>query len=122
MRALVDLGFALVRAQVEDDVPRDITGPEFPPSIAGDMDFGWGPIILAAAAVVVVIVIVLLARFWKPKSPRTTASDRALRQLDRLQSLRLLAKDQGERHFTLLTGILRRYLEKVYGASAARST
>jgi hypothetical protein len=118
MRGVGAIVLAFVRLQVDDDVPRDITGPEAVP-VDADPDGPWGWLVALALAVAV-IAAVLWAVFRKPNSRPMKASERALRQLDRLQRLQLLAKNQGERHFTLLADILRRFVEKSYGIAAAR--
>jgi hypothetical protein len=122
MRSLIELGFAALRAQVEDDVPRDITGLEISPGLSRDSPIGWGVIAAVSAVSLIVVGAVMMARRWKAKSRRGSASARALLQLRRLQSLQLLSKNQAERHFTMLAGIMRRFLEKGYGVTAARAT
>ncbi len=105
------------RSQVGDDEPRDITGPEFLPG--GDTtEFPW----LWVVGFAVLVVGVLVFWLWKPRSKRMTAHQRALQRLDRLNNLQLLTKNQAERHFTLLVGILRRCVEKGHGVAASRQT
>jgi hypothetical protein len=115
-------GIAVLQAPVEEEVPRDITGLEITPELVRDTFFGWGSIAIFAAGAAIIIASVLAVRYWKTKSRRASASARALGHLRRLQSLQLLSKNQAERHFTLLTNIMRRFLEKGYGVAAARAT
>jgi hypothetical protein len=121
MVALFEYVTAFVELQGDDDIPRDITGPELLPGADPAPLTLWmwlGPLLLIAALLIAFGTMYYL----KPKPRRMTASDRALRQLDRLQALQLLSKNQAERHFTLLAGILRRFIEKVFGITAARAT
>jgi hypothetical protein len=120
MRAVAILAFTLVRSQIGDDVPRDITGPELLPTGALDSASFWGwllPLVFLA----LIPVGFFLIRFLKSKSRRMTAADHALRQLDRLQGLQLLQKNPKD-HFKLLAGILRRYFERGFGVAASRLT
>lgn len=103
----------------DDDILRDITGPETLPESPFPNE-AWFWLLLVVAVIVISMIAVL---FWRtPKKRRKTAGQRALEQLDRLQSLQLLNKNQAEKHFTLLAGILRRYLEKAYCLSSLRVT
>lgn len=99
-----------------DDVPRDITGPEIVSIADGSVPvwIWFLPLLLAIVPFV----------NWLRRRP-TRQRDfvvRALEQLDRLQALQLLKSNQPEKHFTLLAGILRRYLGKALGAPAERMT
>ena len=117
MRAAIQLVADFARTQVGDDVPRDITGPEFVP--ADDLsEFPW----LWFTAIGICIVVVLAVWFCRPRPRRLTARQRAIQRLDRLNKLQLLSKNQVECHFTLLAGILRRCVEKEYGIAASRQT
>jgi hypothetical protein len=121
MRLVVFLVIAVRRSQVDDDVPRDITGPEWLPSadVEPIREWGW----LLAAVLIAGLSIGLIASWiLNRKSIRTRPIIRAIRQLDRLQRLQLLSKNQPEKHFTLLAGIARRFVKSNFGVAARRLT
>lgn len=106
--------------QTSDDLPRDITGPETlapsaPPPLA---ETGWA-ILVVLIVVAAVLVVWAIRRFGRRRPPPAV---RALAQLDRLARLRLVANDQAEWHFTLLSNIARRYIETSAGIPASRRT
>ncbi|MCI0682108.1 MAG: hypothetical protein L0Y71_08390 [Gemmataceae bacterium] len=85
----------------------------------------------SAAAMIVataVLALGLLAGcgFWlrrrRVQAAPVTAERRALRELERLHALGLPERGKAERFGTLLTGVLRRYLERKYQAPARRQT
>jgi len=107
--------------QITDDIPRDITGTELVPAPdPSSPAFGlWLSLFVIVAAIAILIPLIWHRRRW---TKTTTPTLRALQQLDRLQNLQLLAKNQTERHFTLLAGILRRFVQKTFGIAASRQT
>jgi len=109
----------LMFLQNPDDTPRDITGPEVVPGLEASSTPAWLWLIFP-----VVLFAIVLAVLFRRRAPRrrTAESQRALQRLGRLVNLQLLAKNQPERHFTLLAGILRRCVDKAFGVAATRQT
>lgn len=98
---------------------RDVTGIEQSPPVPPP-DWTW-PIALAAAVTCAsgMAIALLLWRMSRRAAAKTPA-DLALHEWRRLMAKRLPEKGQSERFVTLLTTIVRRYLER-RGAIAARS-
>jgi hypothetical protein len=99
------------------DVREPIRLPEPPP---------WPRWPLGAAAVV--LVLGLAAGLWLarrrrlPETPPLSPQAWALRELDRLQALNLPAQGEINRYHTLLSDVLRRYLELRFQLHAPRQT
>mgnify|MGYP001573866303 FL=1 len=72
-----------------------------------------------------VVVVVLAAWWWRHRQTahaRASPEKWALYELSRLQALQLPEQGKHERFSTLLTGLMRRYLEKRYDLPARRQT
>jgi hypothetical protein len=114
-----------VETQIKDPDPaniRDITATEDPPAAADHKLPAW--IWLALPALVLFLA---FAGWWllrrRPARARPkSASARATRECDRLVAMRLPEKGHGKSFVTLLTGIVRRYLERRYDLPARRQT
>lgn len=114
-----------VETQIKDPDPaniRDITATEEPPAAPDHKLPAW--IWLALPALVLFLA---FAGWWllrrRPARARPkSASARATRECDRLVAMRLPEKGHGKSFVTLLTGIVRRYLERRYDLPARRQT
>jgi hypothetical protein len=113
-----------VETQIKEIDPRqarDITATEdipLPPT--ADVWF-WLWLAAAPAGLVVVAAIVILLRRRAAPTP-ASALRKALHECDRLVALQLAPNRQGKHFVVLLTGIVRRYLERRFDLPARRQT
>ena len=109
-------------AQPDPKNVRDITAiEELPVTPARELPRG----IIAAIVAGAVGAVAALALWWRRRSAarsRATPERWALYELERLQALNLPDRGKAERFGTLLTGLMRRYLEKKYQLPARRQT
>lgn len=106
--------------QVDAARLRDVTGiEEVPPSPESD-SFSWTWIIgtVVLAALLAVIVVSLRRRRGAARVP----AQEALRELSRLDARRLPEQGRGQAYVTLLSLVLRRYLERQFQLPARRKT
>jgi hypothetical protein len=110
-------------AQADLKETRDVRPPEElppppPPSWPLWTAAGVGSVFLAALAFGVWEV----RRRWRPKVPPVLAHEWAIRELDRIDALGLPAAGEVNRYHTLLSEVLRRYLEMRFQLPASRRT
>ncbi len=112
-----------VQSQIKDaDLrhARDITSPEQLPAPPEPSPLWW--LWLA----VPVALVLLLAALWLARrraAPRpASALRKAMRECDRLAAMRLPERDHARSFVILLTGIVRRYLERRFDLQARRQT
>jgi hypothetical protein len=98
----------------------DITAVEQMPPIAPP-DRSWQLGIAVAVSCLCLIALLLVLRRLRHAVPRTPAQ-LALHEWDRLLALKLPEQGRSERFITLLTTLLRRYLERQYTMPARRRT
>jgi hypothetical protein len=99
---------------------RDITAIEELPAVP-DTSFDWrGPAL--AVAIVAFIGIVLVVRFLLQRRSSKSSARFALYELQRLHALKLPQQHRSERFITLLTVLVRRYLEREFDIPARRQT
>jgi hypothetical protein len=100
---------------------RDITPIEEVPEPGGS---GMGLWLAAGAAAVVLGVVVLLLwhRRRRPAPASLTPRQSAFRELDRISALKLPDAGEVERFHTMLSNVIRRFLENCYGLPARRQT
>jgi hypothetical protein len=113
-----------VETRIKDADPkqaRDITTPEEPPPGPPALEFPWLWITLPLALVVGLAGLWLVLR-RRPRPRAVTPGQRALRECDRLAAMKLPDKGHGKSFVALLTGILRRYLERGFDLPARRQT
>jgi hypothetical protein len=109
-------------SQAELENARDITAIEELPTTP-PREVRWE--IMVAAVVGAMVVVAALGLWWRRHRAarlRGTAEQWALYELQRLQALGLPERGKAERFGTLLTGLLRRYLEKKHHLPARRQT
>ncbi|MBM3993801.1 MAG: hypothetical protein FJ303_06565 [Planctomycetes bacterium] len=100
---------------------RDITSiEELPTSPEYDMRWLWWLVGLGAMALIVAAVV--LVRVWMYRVRVRTAGQWAILELDRLMARKLPEQGRSERFATLLTLIVRRFLERRYGLPVRRQT
>jgi hypothetical protein len=113
-----------VETQIKEIDPRharDITAiEELPPSSAANPML-WLWILAPLTALLVVAAVVVLMRRRADATP-ASALRKAMRECDRLLALKLGPRDQGKGFIVLLTGIVRRYLERRFDLPARRQT
>jgi hypothetical protein len=100
---------------------RDITTIETVPSLAPP-DARWHWWLAAAALLLLLVAAIVVTRILvRRKGPRTPAQV-ALYELQRLITMKLPEKGRSERFATLLTTVVRRYLERRFAMPARRRT
>jgi len=100
---------------------KDITAIEpLPPMVPTDYAWIWWSILGGASCIFAISA--LLLRSLLRKTPTRSASQVALQELDRLLAMKLLQNGKSERFVTLLTMLVRRYLERRYSLPARRQT
>lgn len=117
----IKLKVTTVVTEVDVAKARDITSiEELPPAPSGWL---WWPVAAAGAAVLCAAGVVVGKR-WRRTAPQPPATprQRALTQLDRLVARRLPEKNAVARYLSMLTSILRRYLERTLDIPARKLT
>jgi hypothetical protein len=124
MHLLTQLTTALMRFQATDDTLRDITGAEIiiPPPTTDALPWLLWSALAAAFILAVAVVVRMRTRFRPARRSPVAPIRRSLTHLDRLDRLQLRSKGRNERHFTILAGILRRYIARRHGIAARRMT
>jgi hypothetical protein len=122
------VAWAPIHFNVETAIPeadrsalRDITAIEVLPPIA-TTDSSWLPWLALFGAFVLTIGAAAGIRAYYRRSVGRSPAQLALYELQRLVALRLPERDQSERFITLLTTLVRRYLERQFALSARRQT
>lgn len=100
---------------------RDKTQIEALPPIAQPDASQWWWLGFSVPAVILAILFMAACRFWR-RAPPATAGQLALQEWQRLMELRLPEKGRSERFMTLLSLLVRLYLERQYALPARRRT
>ncbi|MBX9679604.1 MAG: hypothetical protein K2X38_12630 [Gemmataceae bacterium] len=82
----------------------------------------WLNIALTGLGVSVGLFLALRGMRRRPKGPKHSPEERALRALDRIDGWRLPEQGKGERYFALLSLVVRRYLERKHQLPARHRT
>ena len=99
----------------------DITSIEpLPPLVHADYSWAWWYV--AAAVLILAVAGVILGWYWRRRVVPRTPTMFALHELRRLVAMRLPQRGHAERFVTLLTTIVRRYLERQLQIPARRQT
>lgn len=119
--APVDIKVVTRIGEADLDQMHDITSIEpTPPNAA--VDFSWVVgIALTGWSFAILLVVLLTMRWLRRKVPPSQAS-RSLQEWHRLMALRLPEKGKGERFVTLLSRLVRTYLERQFALPARRRT
>jgi hypothetical protein len=91
-----------------------------PPSIPGDPAWRWW--VLLAGLSLLLAMTALGLHLWLRRAARASPAERALHEWHRLVALKLPEQRRSERFITLLTMLLRRYLERQHHWPARRQT
>jgi hypothetical protein len=107
--------------KVDPDEARDITGiEELPPELSWrDWVFWVG---LGLVVVALTLLTWQLARRWRRKTAELPPERWALRELDRVEGLGLIEAEEVARYHTLLSDVVRAYLEKRFQLPASKQT
>ncbi len=108
-------------ASPERDSMRDITGIEEVPSPAVPVQNPWLARLALVLLPLMAILLLCVRRALRRRQPRR-AVERALYEWQRLVALKLPDQGRGERFMTLLTLMLRDFLERAYHLPARRRT
>jgi hypothetical protein len=109
-------------AQLDRSALRDITGVEISPSSATPPEPSWHWWLLAVLLVLMVgTVVFVLRRLLRRKHGRAPL-ERALYEWQRLLAMKLPERGRSERFITLLTLLVRDYLEREFDLPARRRT
>jgi hypothetical protein len=95
----------------------DIEKPEAPPASTGSW-YGW----LALAVLPLLGALLVLARRWLRHTKTRVPAERALYEWQRLQEMKLPERGSSERFMTLLSLIVRDYVQRGLGLPARRQT
>jgi hypothetical protein len=109
------------RVGKSDKALRDITAIEtMPPQPPADSSWPWWSV--GGAGFLLLVVAVLASRFLMKRRRPRTATELALYEWDRLVAMKLPEKGRSERFITLLTLLVRRYLERQFALPARSRT
>ncbi len=101
---------------------RDITATEDLPAPPAGPAVPWTLLAVAGVLALLTLTGAGLALRRRRGPPPTSPVQKALRECDRLVAMRLAEKGKGRSFVTLLTGIVRRYLERRFDLPARRRT
>jgi hypothetical protein len=107
-------------AEVDPRQARDITAIEETPALPPAPGLSW--LWLALPVVVIALAGLWLLRQRRIRPHLASALRKAMRECDRLLALQLPEKDRGKDFIVLLSGIVRRYLERRFDIPARRQT
>jgi hypothetical protein len=100
---------------------RDITAIEELPSVPLP-DRSWQLWLSLGGVGVLLFGVILGARFFLRRDKRRSATQLAIYEWQRLVAMKLPERGRGERFITLLTTLVRRYLERQFAIAARRQT